>query len=142
MVKWFNKASEDGAKLTSETEDLATADESLADTVESSADAYKKNQSDIQATADANSDLIAKIEELYAVEDKTSTQKKELSAYVEQLNGSMAGLNLAYFEEADMLNQSSEYLQQRVDLLKGQERLMPHKSGCWKSRNNPKSNRS
>lgn len=121
LVKWFNKASEDGAKLTSETEDLATANESLADTVESSADAYKKNQSDIQATADANSDLIAKIEELYAVEDKTSTQKKELSAYVEQLNGSMAGLNLAYSEEADMLNQSSEYLQQRVDLLKEQE---------------------
>lgn len=121
LVKWFNKASEDGAKLTSETEDLATANESLADTVESSADAYKKNQSDIQATADANSDLIAKIEELYAVEDKTSTQKKELSAYVEQLNGSMEGLNLAYSEEADMLNQSSEYLQQRVDLLKEQE---------------------
>nr|WP_319218578.1 tape measure protein [uncultured Trichococcus sp.] len=121
LVKWFNKATEDGAKLTSETEDLATANESLADTVESSADAYKKNQSDIQATADANSDLIAKIEELYAVEDKTSTQKKELSAYVEQLNGSMAGLNLAYSEEADMLNQSSEYLQQRVDLLKEQE---------------------
>ena len=121
LVKWFNKATEDGAKLTSETEDLATANESLADTVESSADAYKKNQSDIQATADANSDLIAKIEELYAVEDKTSAQKKELSAYVEQLNGSMAGLNLAYSEEADMLNQSSEYLQQRVDLLKEQE---------------------
>ena len=33
----------------------------------------------------------------------------------------MAGLNLAYSEEADMLNQSSEYLQQRVDLLKEQE---------------------
>lgn len=121
LVKWFNKASEDGGKLTSETEDLATANESLADTVESSADAYKKNQSDIQATADANSDLIAKIEELYAVEDKTSAQKKELSAYVEQLNGSMDGLNLAYSEEADMLNQSGEYLQQRVDLLKEQE---------------------
>lgn len=121
LVKWFNKASEDGAKLTSETEDLATANESLADTVESSADAYKKNQSDIQATADANSDLIKRIEELYAVEDKTSKQKKELSAYVEQLNGSMEGLNLSYSEEADMLNQSTGYLQQRVNLLKEQE---------------------
>jgi len=121
LVKWLNKASEDGAKLTSETEDLATANEALAETVESSADTYKKNQNNIQATADANSDLISKIEELYAVEDKTSAQKKELSAYVEQLNGSMDGLNLAYSEEADMLNQSSEYLQQRVDLLKEQE---------------------
>jgi len=121
LVKWFNKATEDGAKLTSKTEELAAANEELTSSVESNADSYKKTQSNIQATADANSDLIAKIEELYAVEDKTGAQKKELAAYVEQLNGSMAGLNLAYSEEADMLNQSSEYLQQRVDLLKEQE---------------------
>lgn len=121
LVKWFNKASDEGAKLTGETEDLAAANDELTSSVESNADSYKKSQSDIQATADANSDLIEKIEKLYAVEDKTSKQKKELSAYVEQLNGSMEGLNLAYSEEADMLNQSTGYLQQRVDLLKEQE---------------------
>lgn len=121
LVKWFNKASEEGAKLTGKTEDLASANEELTSSVESNADSYKKTQSNIQATADANSDLIKKIEELYAVEDKTGTQKKELAAYVEQLNGSMEGLNLAYSEEADMLNQSTGYLQQRVDLLKEQE---------------------
>lgn len=121
LVKWFNKASEDGAKLTSETEGLAAANDELTSSVESNADSYKKSQNNIQATADANSDLIKRIEELYAVEDKTSKQKKELSAYVEQLNGSMEGLNIAYSEEADMLNQSTGYLQQRVDLLKEQE---------------------
>ena len=78
LVKWFNKASEDGAKLTSETEDLAAANDELTSSVESNADSYKKSQNNIQATADANSDLIEKIEKLYAVEDKTSKQKKEL----------------------------------------------------------------
>ncbi|WP_373752364.1 tape measure protein [Jeotgalibaca porci] len=121
LWRWFKKSSEEGKKLTDQTDKLSSANDELTSSINGNADAHKKEQKNVQATADANSDLIKKIEELSSVEDKSNKQKKELSAYVDQLNNSMEGLNLNYSEEADMLSQSIPYLEQRAELMKEQE---------------------
>ncbi|WP_313429998.1 tape measure protein [Siminovitchia terrae] len=122
LVKWFNKASEDSKKLNAETEELSNSVGSLKDDLNNSATAYKDNQTEIQATAKANEELAKKIDELAGKEKKTAAEKELLRSYVDELNGSMEGLNLTYDEEANKLSMSSEQLKSRIDLMREQEK--------------------
>lgn len=121
LVKWLKKSSEESKRLNADTEELAQANDSLNESVKSSTDAYKSNQDGIKDTAKANSDLARKIDELSQKENKSATDKAMLTEYVEQLNGSVEGLNLAYSEEADALNMSSIGMRERIDLMSEQE---------------------
>ncbi|WBX81287.1 tape measure protein [Virgibacillus salarius] len=122
IVKWFNKATEEGERLTEETEKMTDSVDSLNNEVEQSAEAYKKNQSETKAAAKANEELASKVEDLAAKENKSAAEKEMLNSYIEQLNGSVEGLNLAYDAEANALNMSSEKMQARIDLMKEQEK--------------------
>ncbi|SHI01759.1 tape measure protein [Virgibacillus chiguensis] len=121
IVKWFNKSSEEAKKLNGETEKLGESTSSLKDSLNSSSEAYQENQKDIKATAEANTELTDKIEKLAEKENKSATEKQMLAKYIEQLNGRVEGLNLAYNEEANALSMSSEQLKARVGLMKEQE---------------------
>lgn len=120
VVKWFNKSSEEADRLNAETEKLGESVDSLTSSVGSNASAYKEQQTSIEATAKANSDLAIKIEELSEKENKSAAEKHMLASYVDQLNESVEGLNLTYSAEADALSMSSEELQGRVDLMEKQ----------------------
>lgn len=131
LVKWFNKSTEEAKRMTEETDNMVSSVESLTSSVKSSSDAYEENQSSIGATAKANEDLAQKIQTLSEKEQKSAADKLLLAEYVEQLNGSIEGLNLAYNEEANALNMSSEQLGERLQLMQdletsaaGQERLL------------------
>lgn len=121
VVQWFNKATEEGARLAEETETLTEASGSLSEAVENNGRAYEKSLESINASATANGELANKIEELAEKEHKSAAEKEILKSYIDELNGSVEGLNLAYGEEADMLNMSSEQLRARIDLMKEQE---------------------
>lgn len=121
LVKWFNRATEDGERLGAETEALSESTESMNSALEDSSRQYERNLENIESSAAANKDLADRITELSEKENKSAADKEMLGAYVEQLNGQVQDLNLAYDEEADMMNLSSEQIGKRLDLMKEQE---------------------
>lgn len=121
IVKWLNRSSAEAKRLNTETEKLGESTDTLTDNINSTSKAYRESQKDIKATAQVNSELAKKIDELGAKENKSAGEKALLQSHIESLNGSIEGLNLAYNEEANALNMSSKELQARVDLMKEQE---------------------
>lgn len=62
--------------------------------------------------------LSAKLEDLMKVEGKTTGQKEQIKSIVEKLNELIPDLGLAYDEEKDKLNQSTEAIKQNIDAQK------------------------
>lgn len=122
VVKWFNRTSEEAERLNDETENLGSSTEALVDSINSSSEAYQNNQRDIRTTAEANQELMNKVEELAEKENKSAAEKQMLSSYIDELNNSVEGLNLAYDEEANALNLSSEEMRARIELMREQEK--------------------
>jgi len=123
VVTWFNKSTEEGERLTAVTDSLGESTAALNESLNGTSAAHEKNLSNIQGTAAANTDLVAKIEELVAVQDRSGAQTKELNEYVGQLNGSVDGLGLAFDKETNSLSMSSEQLAARITLMKEEETL-------------------
>ncbi|WP_137744834.1 tape measure protein [Robertmurraya siralis] len=121
VVKWFNKQTEESKRLNAETEKLNDSTKSLNDNLLNTETTYKNNQKEILAAAKANGELAQKVEELAAKEKKSAEDKALLNSYIQQLNGSVEGLNLAYNEEANALNMTSEQLAARLNLMKETE---------------------
>lgn len=121
IVKWFKRTSAEAERLNEETETLGESTDALKESVDSTSDAYAQNQRDIKSTSRANEELGRKIDELSRKENKSASEKALLRSYIEELNGSVDGLNLSYNEEADALNMSSEQMQARLELMKEQE---------------------
>ena len=96
-------------------EELVDAIDEHTEAVDSNKDSRKEELDDIKATVSANKKLIDQIVELSKKERKTAEDKAKLQGLVETLNGSVDGLNLAYSEERDQLNMTSEALQEKAD---------------------------
>jgi len=121
VVKWFKRSSEEADRLNEETEELSDSNDALVDSIDKTSEAYKENQSEINNSAKVNEDYAKKIDELSGKENKSAADKALLSSYVDELNGSVEGLNLTYDEEADALSESSDKIQARIELMKEQE---------------------
>lgn len=121
IVKWFNRASEEGERLTAETEKLGEETDELTESIDGNAESYKKSQTEIEGSAKANEELAEKISDLANQEQRSASEKEMLKSYTEQLNESVEGLNLSYDEESDALNMSNEQMQARLDLFAEQE---------------------
>ncbi|WP_152658298.1 tape measure protein [Oceanobacillus sp. CFH 90083] len=122
IVKWFNRSTEEGERLKEETEALGESTDSLVESMNQSASAYKDRINDIEATREANTELVQTVEKLADKENKSAEDKRNLSAAVSQLNGEVEGLNVSYNEEADMLSESTEKMQARIDLMAEQDK--------------------
>lgn len=120
VVKWFNKETEASKELKAETEDLAQANDTLVDSMDSSNTAYKDSVTSIKAETGAAKTLTERIEELSKIENKSAKQKKELQSYVGMLNDSMEGLNLEYDEQADALSKSTSEIYLQISALEEQ----------------------
>src|SRR5699024_1716365 len=120
LVKWINKQSDESKKLESDMEKLAESNNNVIESVESSSAAYQEQRSEMESTATANQNLAREIEALSEKENKSAQEKELLRSKVEELDGSIDGLNLAYSDEAEALNMSSEEVQARLDLTKEQ----------------------
>jgi len=76
--------------------------------METSQTSYDDHVKSIHAETAAAQTLADKVSKLSQVENKTVSQKKELAAYVNMLNGSMEGLNLRYDEQSDAISMTTE----------------------------------
>lgn len=120
IVKWFNRSSEEGERLSGEIDKLSGSTDELLDSVESSSKAYEENRNELESTAATNQKLATEIEALADKEQKSASEKELLKSKIDELNGSVEGLSLSYNEEAESLNLSSEELRARLELTKEQ----------------------
>ena len=122
LVGWLGKGSAEQQKFKADTENLISANERLISSIESSDISFKNNVSGIEANAGAAENLAKKVEALSAVENKSAEEKKKLKVMVDMLNQSMPGLNLAYNEQADLLNMTTSEIYSLIEA--EQARLM------------------
>ena len=73
-------------------EELASAQENLQQSTDSSAKSHQDNVKSLKAEADASKKLAAQITELSRKENKSAADKALLKSYVEQLNAEYDGL--------------------------------------------------
>lgn len=106
---------------TSKTDENTIATEKLIEEYDELNDKLKDNKKareDAVETAEAEAGsaevLMDKLEELSKKENKSNTEKEMMKYYVEELNRIMPDLNLAYDEEKDALNKSTEAIRSNI----------------------------
>jgi tape measure domain-containing protein len=121
LFKWLNKETEASKKLNKEQTALADTTKSLTDTTANNIKNRKEELSTIETNSQAYQDLGDQITDLASKEKLSKEEKKLLTDSVDQLNNSVAGLNLSYDEESKSLSMSTEQLKARIDAQKEQE---------------------
>ncbi|MDT2502637.1 tape measure protein [Enterococcus avium] len=121
LFKWLNKETEASKKLNKEQTALASSTKTLTDSTASNIKRRQEELSTIETNSQAYQDLGDQIVDLVSKEKLTRDEKKLLKDSVEQLNGSVAGLNLQYDEEGKMLSMTAEQMKARIEAYKNQE---------------------
>ena len=121
LFKWLNKETEASKKLNKEQSALAESTKTLTDSTQSNIKRRQEELSTIETNSQAYQDLGDQIVDLASKEKLTRDEKKLLKDSVEQLNGSVAGLNLQYDEEGKMLSMTAEQMKARIEAYKNQE---------------------
>lgn len=122
-VNWFKKSSEEADKLNKSTVALSDSTNSLKEGLNGTKDAYREQVTDLQATSAATESLANKMVMLSEMENKSAADKELMKSRVDQLNESVAGLNLMYNAESDTLSMSSEEIAKRIQLMNDQTSL-------------------
>lgn len=121
LVKWFNRSTEEGERLSAETDKLAESTSELTGNIDQNSKSHKDYSKNLKDSTAANKDLVDKVVELSKVENKSAGQREELRQYTNQLNESVSGLGLVYDDEKGKLNLSSEAMKERIDVMALQE---------------------
>ena len=121
LFKWLNKETEASKKLNKEQSALADSTKTLTDSTDSNIKRREEELSTIETNSAAYQDLGDQIVDLASKEKLTREEKKLLTDSVDQLNGSVAGLNLQYDEEGKMLSMTAEQMKARIEAYKDQE---------------------
>lgn len=124
VVGWFKKASEEEKKFAEETSELAEATAGLNDELKQSSSAYGDTINDLSAGSKAYQTMADDIVDLASKENKSASEKALLKGKIEELNGSVEGLNLSYNDQADSLNHSSEAIKDRINYLEQEGKLV------------------
>lgn len=101
---------------TAETKAMVEKQKEVKDSLEQSAKAHDDYAIKLKKQTENTTKLKDEIYKLSAEENKTADQKDLLSQKIEELNGQVENLNLAYDEESNSLNLSNELTQKRIDL--------------------------
>lgn len=120
LVKRFNGGTKAGKEFEKQTSQLSKATDKAVDSTQSNAEAHKENVSQINASAGASQNLARNIQELADKENKSASEKAYLKAQIEQLNGSVDGLNLSYDEQTDSLNMTADAMESYIESFKKQ----------------------
>lgn len=110
LVSAQGEASSQTKAYAEEIDGLVSKTNKLSETVEKSSRAYDSTKGAIQTQANETVLLIKELSALNAETSLTSDQKKRLLAIVDELNSRIPGLNLAYNEQAEMLNYTTAQL--------------------------------
>ena len=87
---------------------------------EKSKKAREEEIAGLYAQAETSKIYADKLDALMAKEEKSAADKQLIKTYVDQLNGSVEGLNLSYDAEADKLNTSTTEIYKKIDAMKDQ----------------------
>ena len=123
LTRYLGRTSEETQELKDESDKLIQASDSLIKSLNESTSAHQERIKSIDAEAGASSNLLARIEELSTVSDKSITQRKQMATYVDLLNNSMEGLNLQYDVETGLLDQSTEAIRRMIESRQEQARI-------------------
>lgn len=115
LFKWFTSNSEACEEQKAALEDLADAQQQLAESEENSEKAARDNIKSIRAGADAAKAWAKELSSLSGTEKKSASEKQRMAALVDQLNEKYADLCLIYDEEADRLNMTTQQLQDYIE---------------------------
>lgn len=88
--------------------ELAEAQKELSKTIRDNSKARSEAMESAEVEAGTLEFLYGKLAELDSIENKNAAQKTQMKAVVDQLNEAVPELGLAYDEEADSLNKSTE----------------------------------
>ncbi|MCM1295668.1 MAG: tape measure protein [Muribaculaceae bacterium] len=115
VYKWITAETAAYEAQSAAVEDLASTQQSLKQSIDSSAKSYAGSIKSMNAGADAAKKLAAQMLELQSKENQSAADKALLASYVEQLNDQMEGLNLVYDEENNLLNLNEEQIRDYID---------------------------
>lgn len=101
--------------LANAADDTVTSTQALNKSLRESEMAYQESSAAILEDTRHVQASISVLEELAAVENKTSAQKESLRMMVEELNESVPGLTLAYDAQTDTLNMTAEAVRQLAE---------------------------
>lgn len=101
--------------LANAADDTVTSTQELNKSLRESENAYQESSAAIMEDTRHVQASISVLEELAAVENKTSAQKESLRMMVEELNESVPGLTLAYDAQTDTLNMTAEAVRQLAE---------------------------
>lgn len=118
LVSWLANGSKANKQYKEAIKEVNEQHDQLKQNMDESAKSFESSGASIQATTAQSSTYLSKIQELQgalsnmtAEERANSSTKRELQVYIDRLNESQEGLNLAYDEETGMLNQSVEAIE-------------------------------
>lgn len=115
VVKWLSAETAAYEQQSGAVEELSDAQQALRQTAESSAKSHADSVKGMNAEADAARQLAAQIVALQDKENQSAADRALLAASVEQLNGQIEGLNLAYDEENNLLNLNQDQIEQYIN---------------------------
>lgn len=121
VVKWFKKASDETAGYRKETENVIATSDALNSSVEEGNKSRDAELKSIENNSAAYGRLADDLDSLVSSENQSAADKKTLKDTVDQLNGSVDNLGLAYDEESNKLSLSTEMIKARIEAQKEQE---------------------
>lgn len=121
LVKWLNKETDASKKLGKEQDALKEKTNALKAASKTASANREESQQTIKSESLAYKDLVDQVVELNEKENKSTAEKKLLKDSVDQLNGSVSGLNLLYDAEGKQLSLTSEQMKARIDAYSQQE---------------------
>lgn len=125
VTKYVQEHTKETDKNTIATQKLSEQQKELTKTINSNVRERQKSIESAGNEAVTAEVLAKKLESLIGIENKSVSQKEAIKRIVDQLNQTIPNLNLAYDEEADKLNKSTEAIKSQI---KAQKELLVAKA--------------
>jgi len=130
LIMWFNRETAEAKAVREETERLVAAREKNAESAErvagavrDSANAHQQNSTAMEAEIQVSKNLLARIEELNKIENKSAEQKAQLATYVQALNDNMGETVAVINQQTGELETNIESIHRRISALADEARM-------------------
>lgn len=118
LWKHLNKESEAVVELKNRQEELIESSNEVAETTEQNTQNRQDEIKTIENSTKSYQTLISELDRLAQKESKTTAEKNKMKSMVEELNNSIAGLNLSYDAQNDSLSQTPKKIMEQVAAFK------------------------
>lgn len=118
LWKHLNKESEAVVELKNRQEELIDSSNEVAEVTEQNTQNRQDEIKSIETSTKSYQTLISELDRLAQKESKTTAEKNKMKSMVEELNNSIAGLNLSYDAQNDALSQTPGKIMQQVEAFK------------------------